>query len=277
MEGRLDPLLKWPGGKRALLARLLAHVPLEFGRYYEPFFGGGALFFALRPRRALLSDLNEDLIHCYATVRDNPEAVIRQLRLWSNSSAAYYSIRASQPRANAHRAAKLIYLSTLAFNGIYRVNRRGEFNVPYGHKTHLDVAQAGRIRAISRALTGAQLRHSDFEQVVKGARAGDFVYLDPPYTVAHGTNGFRKYNAQIFSWADQTRLATVAHDLARRGCHVIISNANHPSVRKLYTGFDRLTVPRVSRVAASSDARRLVQELVITNITRRVSERPASQ
>jgi len=263
---KIDPLLKWPGGKRALLRNLLALVPGQFGRYFEPFLGGGALFFALRPHEAFLSDLNKELIECYVAVRDYPEQVIQHLRSWPNSRHVYYSVRRSSPRSTTRRAARLIYLSTLAFNGIFRVNRQGKFNVPYGHKTHVDVVQPGKICATSKVLKSALLKHCDFEEAVKPARMGDLLYFDPPYTVAHGTNGFRKYNSRIFSWNDQIRLAAIVHRLADRGCHVIVSNACHDSVRDLYADFKQVSISRVSRVSASSDARRIVHELIIANV-----------
>ncbi len=245
------PLLKWPGGKRRLLSAIIPLIPMDYRRYYEPFVGGGAVFFALRPRRAWLSDTDADLINCYQQVRDNPEAVIRRLRTLRNSEGDYYCIRASRPRVLDIRAARLIYLATLSFNGIFRRNRNGDFNVPYGYKTHLKPCDRERILSASTALRTARLECSDFEDAVKSAGPGDVVYCDPPYTVAHGTNGFLKYNARIFSWNDQERLAALARNLANRGCRVLISNANHPSLVDLYKDFDRLVVCRPSTIAAN--------------------------
>src|SRR5438309_7200092 len=203
------PLLKWPGGKRNLLNSILPLVPASFKRYYEPFLGGGALFFALEPQEAFLSDKNAELIHVYVQIRDNPDLVIRALRKLKNSKGNYYSIRSSNPRGDASRAARFIYLITLAFNGIYRVNLNGEFNVPYGYKKYLDPCDAERIRRASALLSKSVIHDQDFEEALAGADKGDLVYLDPPYTVAHGNNGFVKYNAKIFSWDDQLRLARV--------------------------------------------------------------------
>jgi DNA adenine methylase len=146
------------------------------------------------------------------------------------------------------------------------VNLKGEFNVPYGWKKHLDVTQKVQILAVSRALQGRTLRCADFADAVEGAGSGDFVYLDPPYTVTHENNGFLKYNAKVFSWADQRRLATTARDLAARGCHVLMTNACHPSIRRLYYGLSKVVIQRASRIAASADFRGRVNELVITNL-----------
>ena len=245
------PFLKWPGGKRRLVPAILPLIPKSYRRYYEPFLGGGAVFFALRPRRAWLSDTDADLINCYQQVRDNPECVIQRLLTLKNSESDYYSIRAQRPRALDIRAARLIYLATLSFNGIFRRNRRGDFNVPYGHKTHLDPCDQERVLAASRSLRRARLVCSDFENAVNSAGRGDVVYCDPPYTVAHGANGFLKYNARIFSWDDQVRLAALARRLADRGCRVLVSNANHPSLINLYKGFNRLVLSRPSTIAAN--------------------------
>jgi len=260
------PLLKWPGGKRHLLGDLLPAVPSEFWRYFEPFVGGGALFFALCPKNAHLSDTNVDLINCYVEVQRDPDAVISHLCSMVNSKAGYYTVRRSKPSDPAERAARIVYLATLAFNGIYRVNLKGEFNVPYGGKTHLNPADPVPIRAASQHLSNAELRVADFQAAVAEASKGDFVYFDPPYTVAHSNNGFVKYNERIFNWDDQVRLAQVAHDLADRGCAVVVSNADHPRVRELYIDFEVRLVIRSSKIAASSKYRRPITECIFVGV-----------
>ena len=254
------PLLKWPGGKRKLVESILPVMPESFGSYFEPFFGGGALFFAIKPKRSLLSDKNVELMRAYSQVRDEPEAVIKALRGMRNSESDYYRIRSSRPKGEVACAARLIYLTTLAFNGIYRVNLNGEFNVPYGQKKHLVPCDEVRIREASRLLAGATLAHDDFESALGKATKGDLVYLDPPYTVAHQNNGFIKYNAKIFSWDDQVRLADVARDLSGRGCTVVVSNADHLSIRRLYKGFSMASIERNSVIAASSSFRSRITE-----------------
>ena len=182
------PLLKWPGGKRTLVQFILRLLPQEFGRYYEPFFGGGALFFALQPRSAYLSDKNADLISAYVQVRNHPQAVIDQLAKLRNSARDYYAIRSTTPRTEVARAARIIYLTTLAFNGIHRVNLKGEFNVPYGRKTHVRPCEPEKIMAASKLLRSATIKCEDFQAAVADAHQGDLIYLDPPYTVAHSNN-----------------------------------------------------------------------------------------
>ena len=250
------------------MSYLLDHVPPSFGRYFEPFLGGAALFFALRPDRAILSDKSQLLIECYRAVKETSALVSRQLSRLPNSEADYYNIRESRPRTPHTRAARLIYLSALAFNGIYRENRQGEFNVPYGGRTYRRVTAGIHLAEASKALASARIECGDFDEALSAARRGDFVYLDPPYTVAHDNNGFVKYNSQIFSWDDQRRLAATADRLAARGCHVVISNARHDSIRHLYDGFKVHRVERYSRVAADSKHRGLVSEYILTSCRR---------
>jgi len=256
------PLLKWPGGKRSLLRHILPLIPQNYGRYFEPFLGGGALFFALQPTRAYLSDNNPELINCYVQVRDRPNKVIAYLKRLKNTERFYYAVRSKKPKGEVARAGRLIYLTTLAFNGIHRLNTQGQFNVPYGHKGHLVPAEPDKILRTSAVLGNASLKSQDFELAVQYARWGDLVYLDPPYTVAHSNNGFLRYNAHIFSWEDQVRLARLARNLAARGCRVIVSNAFHESVLTLYRSFECIRFERSSIISANRAYRRRVVECV---------------
>ncbi|HEX6370934.1 MAG TPA: Dam family site-specific DNA-(adenine-N6)-methyltransferase [Longimicrobium sp.] len=257
-----DPLLKWPGGKRRLLRHIQPLLPAEFGTYYEPFAGSAALFFRIGPAEGVLSDTNSELINCYTQVRDNPDAVNNALSMLPSTEHDYYRIRALHPEDDVERAARFIYLTTLSFNGIYRTNQEGHFNVPFGFRPHLHPKPAGVIQQTSAALAGTELRCMDFEAALEDAAAGDLVYLDPPYTVAHGHNGFLRYNARIFSWADQHRLAALARTLSDRGCHVIVSNADHQSICDIYAGFRMVRIERQSSIAASQVHRRRITECV---------------
>ncbi len=259
---KAPPLIKWPGGKRALLGNLIPLLSSSTGTYFEPFVGGGALFFATQPIRAVLSDTNNELINLYHQIRDYPKELCDTLVSFKNSESDYYRIRDSSPRTPLRRAARFFYLTTLSFNGIHRVNLRGHFNVPYGYKTHLPVVDKEKVFAASKALSAASLLVADFEVATEFAKKGDVIYFDPPYTVAHGHNGFVKYNEKIFSWHDQVRLADHARQLVRRGCKVIISNADHSSVCALYDGFNRKTITRFSIIAASGEHRRIIREKV---------------
>jgi DNA adenine methylase len=262
----LQPLLRWPGGKRFLLGSLRPLVPSSFRRYFEPFVGGGALYFSLRPQTALLSDTNAELVDCYEALRDHPRAILNRLSGLDNTAETYYRMRGLVPSSPLDRAVRLIYLTRLSFNGIFRVNREGRFNVPIGRRTR-DPASAMRdLLAASKALQGTSLLCADFEVAVSTAAKNDFVFLDPPYTVGHENNGFRKYNAKIFSWADQERLANCMTRLDKLGCHLLMTNACHSSITSLYAHFSILRLSRMSCIAAQPEHRRSVQELIITNM-----------
>lgn len=263
----LRPPFRWPGGKRWLVHRLLALIPASHGRYFEPFVGGGALFFALQPQSALLGDKNPELINLYRCIRDDPAQVGELVRRIPQTPEAYYATRAQRPRNRYRRAARTLYLTTLAFNGIYRVNKSGAFNVPFGGRRYPDLGSEDELTKYSAVLANAEISVGDFSQTVRTARCGDLVYLDPPYTVAHSNNGFVKYNAKIFMPRDQVRLAQSARTLAEAGCHVIVSNASHSSISDLYPDFSVIEVRRQSVMAASSKHRHEVVESVITNIS----------
>jgi len=263
--GPLPPLLKWAGGKRWLVDELVASFPSGPNRYYEPFLGGAATFFALRPKRAVLSDTNPQLINCYKQVKNHPDLVLRVLRRLRNTESNYFRVRGQQPTDPIEQAARLLFLTTLSFNGIFRENLNGVFNVPYGGKTHVNPADSGKVLAASAGLQGAKICCADFETVTATAKRGDLVYFDPPYTVAHGNNGFVKYNAKIFNWDDQVRLAETAERLANRGCNVFISNADHESIRRLYRQFELKVVNRHSKIAASSRYRKSITECLFFN------------
>ena len=172
----VDPLLKWPGGKRFLLKYIYKILPNKFNKYYEPFLGEGALFFALHPNKAFLSDINYDLINCYKQINFYPNKVIDYLKCYKNIIHDYYNIRNNIPDNDIKRAARLIYLTSLSFNGIYRTNLRGKFNVPYGYKTHINPCDPDKILKISHTLLSADIQCFDFEESIKNAGKGDLIY-----------------------------------------------------------------------------------------------------
>jgi DNA adenine methylase len=266
-----EPFLKWAGGKRLLLPALLPKLPRSgaAARYYEPFLGGGAIFFATEPQSAHLSDMNSELIHTYCAVRDCPEDVIDQLSRLRNGPEEFYKIRSWRPRTRARRAARFIYLNKTCFNGLYRENLAGEFNVPYGrHRYETVVCNVEQIQDASRALQGATLRTSDFAAAVSSAKSGDIVYFDPPYITGHRNNGFVEYNAKVFSWSDQHRLRRTAERLVTRGVHVAISNGDHPSIRHLYESDNRFRIHvlrRQSTMASQANRRSARTELLVVS------------
>ncbi len=272
----MKPFLKWAGGKTQLLPELRARLPKKFGMYYEPFLGGGALFFNLalhggtlensRARvfstiDACLNDSNEKLITTYKAIRDNVEGVITRLRLtaeeyneatatrqrahYNNVRAVFNSTGAEVP---AMHAARFIFLNKVGFNGLYRVNSDGLFNVPWGKKK-MYLPDAEGLRACSRALHGVALTNVDFEKAVALAKKGDFVYFDPPYVPASATSDFTAYSKDPFGPEEQTRLMCCARSLKSRGVHVLLSNSDTPFVRQIYGG--KLAVPfKIERVEA---------------------------
>ena len=265
----LVPFLKWPGGKRWFVGNHANLLPSEYGIYVEPFLGAGAVYFHLRPTRALLGDVNADLMETYRAIRDDWQALesslrYRQRRHREDPDAYYYWLRAKKPSELVQRASRLIYLNRTCFNGIYRVNREGEFNVPRGSKDKV-VIETDDFEAMSKVLAGAELMPGDFEALIDRANSGDFAFCDPPYTVRHNYNGFRKYNEVLFSWADQERLAQALTRAALRGVKVVCTNANHQSVRELYDSalFERRVVSRYSRISADNTGRSHFEELII--------------
>lgn len=262
-----EPFLKWPGGKRWLADRVASMIKRTLARrYFEPFLGGGAVFFALGTQSATLSDVNPDLINTYMQVRDQCQAVLEKLKALKVSKRAYYSIRSSEPKDPLERAARFLYLNRTAFAGMYRVNREGRFNVPYGggQRTPERLWTSNLLLTAATSLQGVELLHSDFEPVLDCAGDGDVVYCDPTYTVAHENNGFVRYNERNFSWSDQVRLAAASFRAADRGAVVLLSNACHASVRALYPSARTEKISRRSLVSPTVAARREVNEYLLT-------------
>jgi len=265
-----DPFLKWAGGKRRLLPRLRELVPDPGRRYFEPFLGGGALFFALEPKRAVLSDVNEELIATYLAIQSNAEEVIAELKggRYQNSEDAYYAIRAAEPVFDVHKAARFIYLNRTGFNGLYRVNKRGKFNVPFGHQKNPTICDEARLRSASETLNRGSVRilHRTFDAVLELAKAGDVVYFDPPYWPVSKTANFAAFSAVGFGPDDQRRLRDTALLLHRRGVIVVLSGSDAPEVRDLYAD-SRFVIHKVqARRSINCDGKKRgpVGEVIIT-------------
>jgi DNA adenine methylase len=266
----LTPFLKWAGGKRWFVHQHQSVFPKSYRRYIEPFLGGGSVFFHLQPRKAILGDINPELIDAYRAIKDRWPGLKRSLGYHQRAHDVlddyYYDVRAKSPRTLVQRASRLIYLNRTCFNGIYRVNQRGEFNVPRGTKDAV-LMPTDDFKALAGQLRRAELRVADFEQLVDEAAEDDFLFADPPYTVRHNLNGFVKYNEVLFSWADQERLARALRRAAARGVKIVATNANHLSVRNLYRNWDFLLQPvsRFSQISADGASRRKYDELIITS------------
>jgi len=265
------PFLKWAGGKRQLLPRILALVPAHVRTYYEPFLGGGAVFFALaaerRFDRAVLGDVNGELINCYTAVRDDVDGVIAKLSRLRNTPAAYYRIRAQHPDRldTAARAARIIYLNRCGYNGLYRVNSDGLFNVPFGRYARPRICDPERLRGAAQALAGVELICGDFNDVLgRGRRlsANDFVYLDPPYVPLSKTASFTAYSGG-FDMQDQERLAKQLRRLSAKGIAAVLSNSDCPDTRRLYDGLPSASLPARRAINSVASRRGPVAELLV--------------
>ncbi|MEK7865266.1 MAG: DNA adenine methylase [Planctomycetota bacterium] len=263
------PFLKWAGGKTQLLPELLAHIPAEFGRYHEPFVGSGALFFALRARglaaRASLSDANRPLIEAYKSIRDDVEGVIAALSAHKNEEERFYEVRGLDPATlpPAERAARILYLNRTCFNGLYRENRSGQFNVPFGRYANPRICDEVNLRAVARSLKGVSISLRGYARVRTVAKPGDLVYFDPPYQPVSTTSSFTAYDRHGFGEEDQRRLRDVFAELATRGVRVLLSNSDTPRVRELYAAFrlDRVWASR--SINSRGDRRGKVAEVIV--------------
>ena len=266
MQQSLKPFLKWAGGKRWIFDSGQYSLPSFPGRYIEPFLGGGAAFFATRPLNAILSDANERLIELYSVIRDELTVFERFLRTHAaaHSKEYYYKLRDGKFDSRPARAAQFLYLNRTCWNGLYRENLKGQFNVPIGTKQTV-IFEADNFPEWSNALQGTRLECRDFEEAIDEAQSGDFVFLDPPYTVRHNMNGFVKYNQNIFAWDDQVRLRDALRLASERGASFALTNADHESIRDLYAGFGQhQQLTRYSVIAAKSIYRARATELLIT-------------
>jgi DNA adenine methylase len=262
----ISPFLKWPGGKRWFVRNHSHLLPTEYNRYIEPFLGGGAVFFHLRPKSALIGDINPDILSVYLGLKNNWRYIKRSLQYHQrkHSDKYYYKVRGSMPDNVLRQASRMIYLNRTCFNGIYRVNTQGFFNVPRGSKNSV-LLETDDFENVSKALKNASIFLADFEILIDKAQEGDLVFADPPYTVRHNLNGFIKYNEVLFSWEDQERLSRALIRAKKRGAKIVSTNANHKSIRELYKGNDFCleTVSRFSSISAASENRKQFEELVI--------------
>ena len=261
----LLPFLKWAGGKRWFVSKYMSLFPSSYNRYIEPFLGSAAVYFHLQPQSAILSDINKDLIETYIAIKDDWENVYNLLKQHhrKHGKEYYYKIRSSKPRTISSRAARIIYLNRTCWNGLYRVNVKGEFNVPIGSRSNVTL-DTDNFANIANLLKNTKLLQSDFEEVINQAQQHDLLFVDPPYTVKHTNNGFIKYNENLFHWDDQVRLSQCLIRAIERGAHIIHTNADYSSIRNLYENhFNIMSVKRNSTLAATSYHRGQCKELII--------------
>jgi DNA adenine methylase len=267
------PFLRWTGSKRWFTkSHIEDFLPKNFGDYHEPFLGAGSVFFHLTnkvmpEKKFFLSDSNEELTNAYLQIRDNPEVLIIKLREFNNTKEDYYIIRGESYDSPLERAARFIFLNRTSFNGIYRVNSNGLYNVPYGNRAKVDFVTERLLLDVSKRLKNVEINAHGFEKCIHNIKKGDLVFLDPPYTVAHENNGFIEYNQHLFAWEDQERLRDLIIDLIDLGAYFLLTNASHTSIAELYRNIGKMTkLSRNSQVGGRNKTRRMYNELVITNI-----------
>lgn len=264
---KAQPFIKWAGGKRQLLPQYLQYFPKQYSDYYEPFLGGSAVFFSLPPHRSYLSDINSHLINTYQEVRDNVDDLIEALteHTLKHSLEHYYQVRSNPNGTPLERAARFIYLNKTCFNGLYRENSKGEFNVPIGSYKNPAICQSEILRAASFRLQKVGLAVKSFDTVLNYATDEDFVYFDPPYHPISATSNFTKYSKSSFNVQDQEALRDVFAQLARHGTYVMLSNSDTQFVRSLYQGFHIHTVEAARSINSKASKRGKINEIVITN------------
>ncbi|MFM0581700.1 DNA adenine methylase [Streptococcus suis] len=271
----LQPFTKWTGGKRQLLPVIKSLMPDNYNSYFEPFIGGGAVFFELIPKKAIINDFNSELINCYRQIKDNPQKLIQLLtKHQENNSKEYYLELRAVDRDNrinkmtdVERAARIMYMLRVNFNGLYRVNSKNQFNVPYGRYKNPKIVDSELILSISQYLNknNIEILTGDFEKAVEDVGAGDFVYFDPPYIPLSETSAFTSYTHEGFSYEEQVRLRDVFRKLDKKGAYVMLSNSSSPLVEELYKGFNIHKVEAIRTNGAKASSRGKISEFIVTN------------
>jgi DNA adenine methylase len=277
MQQEANPkFVKWAGGKGQLIEQFLPFFPSKITRYIEPFVGSGAIFFYIKqkfePKECILSDVNEELINTYKVIQDSAESLIEELKKYKILHIAepkehYYRTRATQPNTlqDIQRAARFIYLNKTCFNGLYRVNSKGEFNVPMGKYTNPEIVQEERLRLASRLLKDVQITSNSFEDTIDIAQKGGFVYFDPPYYPLEGAKSFTTYTKNNFMEKEQEKLHNVFSILTQKGCLCMQSNSDTPYIRNLYKEFRIETVKAKRAINSDASKRNEINEIVILN------------
>lgn len=265
IQEKARPILKWAGGKTQMLDVLLSSAPKKFNKYIEPFIGGGALFFAMQPEDSIIADLNEELVNLYNTIGNNVDEVIELLKQMPNEKEFFLNIRQQNESvlSDAERAARTIYLNKTCFNGLYRVNRQGKFNVPFANHKNPTICDEGNLRAASKILKKANIIHGDYKEVLrKYAEPGDFIFLDPPYLPVSQYADFKRYTKEQFYEEDHVQLAEEVKRLHELGCHVLLTNSNHPLVHELYADFE-ISVHQTKRNINSNGSKRTGEDVLV--------------
>jgi DNA adenine methylase len=269
----VKPFLKWAGGKRQLLAKIKEYMPEKYNRYYEPFVGGGALLFSLQPRIAVINDSNSELINCYQVIKDAVDELIEDLKNHKNEAEYYYSIRDwdrnsdYQNKTKVQRASRIIYLNKTCYNGLFRVNSQGQFNVPFGRYKKPNFLEDGVLGAINKYLNNNKITilNSDFAESIKDSKKGDFIYFDPPYDPISETASFTGYDINKFNKNEQIRLKKTVDELSSKGCLVLLSNAATDFIQDLYKDYKVVKVSATRAINSQADKRGKIDEVLVMN------------
>ena len=272
----VKPFVKWAGGKRQLVPTILAnYLPKNYNlqTYYEPFIGGGALLFSLQPKKAVINDSNAELINCYRIIKNSLDELIEDLKNHKNNEYYYYDIRDWDREKNfkskteVQRASRIIFLNKTCYNGLFRVNSQGQFNVPFGKYKNPNILDIAVLKAVNKYLNENQVRilNSDFQEAVKDAKRGDFIYLDPPYDPVSETASFTGYDVNGFNKQEQRRLKEVFDDLNSRGCHILLSNAYTEFIEDLYKDYLHTKISAIRAINCNGKKRGKVDEILVKN------------
>ena len=258
------PILKWAGGKRQMLPELSKLIPKNYDRYIEPFFGGGALYFHIRPKNAIIGDSNKELINLYKQVREDYAQISEVVKRWSNDKDTYYKVRGLETEAltEVERAARTLYLNKTCFNGLYRVNKKGQFNVSYGKNPNATIFDEQTIKTASHLFKSTEIICDDYKEVLTKASKGDFVFLDPPYDPVGKYSDFKRYTKDFFYKDDHVELRDIFQNLSESGCAVILTNSNSEFINKIYSGYDKILV-NTRRSINSKGNKRKGEDLII--------------
>ena len=276
-DKRAVPFVKWAGGKRQLMESITPLLPKRISSYCEPFLGGGAVFFSIQPKKAVVNDLNQDLMLVYETIRDDVDALISSLQTHENTADYYYMMRdmdrdkkAYSALSRVEKASRLLYLNKTCFNGLFRVNSSGEFNTPFGHYKNPNIVNEPVLRAVSQYFSASSITFcsEDFSQTLERIWKGAFVYLDPPYDPLSGTANFTGYNQGGFGRAEQIRLKEACDRLTKRGVKFMLSNSATDFIRELYQAYDVTVVKAKRAINANARKRGAVEEVLIRNYSR---------
>ena len=269
----VKPFVKWAGGKRQLMDEILKYVPKSISTYYEPFLGGGAVWFELQPKTYVVNDINSEMINVYRTIQTDVDALIAELKQFRNEEETFYQVREQdrspefQNLSSVQRAARIIFLNKTCFNGLFRVNSQGFFNVPFGRYKNPDITNEATLRAVNSYLKKAkgEIRNVDFAEAVADAQPGSFIYLDPPYDPVSDSSSFTGYTLDGFGRQEQERLKRLCDDLHNRGCQFLVSNSATPFIKELYADYN-IEIVQANRAINSVGANRgRVDEVLIWN------------